>query len=138
MLIKLFDTSNGYGNDTFDIIYASALIYYLPSLIDNINDAFSEAYKIFKPGGLLMGTLVRNDIHTISEAEKVNRTVYILKDPFYGYRKGQVYHTYSDKSQIMNDLVRAGFKYTIIYDYDVNWFGTREALFIFVTKKPDK
>jgi SAM-dependent methyltransferase len=130
--------NTGYENDTFDIIYASASIYYLPSLKYNINDAFSEAYKICKPGGLLMGTLARNDIHTISEAEKVNRNVYILKDPFYGYRKGQVYHTYSDKSQIINDLVKVGFKDTIIYDYDVNWFGTRETLFIFVTKKPDK
>ena len=82
-----------------------------------------------------MGTLARNDIHTLSEAKKINANTFILKDPFYNYRNGQVYHVYSKKSEIEKDFKKVGFDNIMIYDYDVNWFGTHETLFIFIATK---
>ena len=125
----------GFKDSTFDVVYSSAAIYYLPSLEYSILDAFKESYRILQHDGLFMGTLARSDIHTVSEAEKINNNIFILKDPFYKYREGQVYHTYTNKSEIISDLSKTGFHDILIYDYDVDWFGTRETLFIFVAKK---
>jgi tellurite methyltransferase len=125
----------GFNSEVFDAVYSSGAVYYLPSLEHSIIDAFKESYRILRKGGLFMGTLARNDSHTLSGAKKINENTFILKDSFYNYRNGQVYHVYSNKSEIEKDFKKVGFNNIMIYNYDVNWFGTRERLFIFVTTK---
>ena len=129
------NVNTGFNDNTFDVAYASASIYYLPSLEYSILDSLSEAYRIIKPGGLIMGSFARSDIHTVAEATKINNNIFILKDPYYKFREGQVYHTYNDKNEVLRDFGKIGFKNPLVYDYNVNWFGTRETLFIFVAKK---
>ena len=125
----------GFNSEVFDAVYSSGAVYYLPSLDHSIIDAFRESYRILKKGDLFMGTLARNGIHTLSGAKKINQNIFILKDSFYNYRSGQVYHVYNHKSEIEEDFKKVGFNNIMVYDYDVNWFGTRERLFIFLTTK---
>jgi len=119
----------------FDVVYSSAAIYYLPSQEHSILDALHESHRILKDSGYLVGSLCRSDSHAVRDAVKVNNNVFILEDPFYKFRKGQVYHTYNNHNEIINDFKEVGFSEIKIYDYDVDWFGTRETLFLFFAKK---
>lgn len=124
------NVSTGFENATFDYVYASASIYYLPSEKFTIHDALKEASRILKPKGLLCATFARADSHVTRGAEVVDKNTLILDDPFYGFRKGQRYHVYNNRAEIETDLLANGFKVLFIGDYDVDWFGTRETLFI--------
>lgn len=119
----------------FDFVYASGSIYYMPNEKCKISDAFSEVYRILKKGGYFLGTLAKNNTHTTKGAREINPNIFILKDDFYKQREGQVYHTYEKKSSIKHDLTKAGFFRPYIFNYDVNWFGTRETLYLFICQK---
>ncbi len=119
----------------FDFVYASGSIYYMPDQDKTIYDAYSEAFRITKKNGYFLGTLAKNNTHTIKNAREIKPNIFILKDDFYKQREGQVYHTYQNKTAIINDLNSAGFSHPLVFNYDVNWFGTRETLFIFACQK---
>ena len=124
-----------FDDNSFDVVYSSGAIYYLPSQDHTILDALQESYRVLKKSGYFVGSLCRSDSHAVHGAIKLNNNVFILEDPFYKFRKGQVYHTYNNHSEIINDFSKIGFSEIKIYDYDVDWFGTRETLFLFVAKK---
>ena len=122
-------------DDFFDFVYASGSIYYMPNQNNTIIDAYNEAYRITKKNGFFLGTLAKNDTHTIKNAREIKPNIFILKDEFYKQREGQIYHTYQNKTEIINHLNKAGFSNPLIFDYNVDWFGTKETLFIFVCQK---
>ena len=78
---------------------------------------------------------ILNDNHTTADAIKLDSNRLILEDPFYKFRKGQYYHVYNSQEELKTDLEIAGFKAIAITNYDVDWFGTRETLFLFVATK---
>ena len=39
------------------------------------------------------------------------------------------------KSEVKNDLLKSGFSNPIVCDYQVDWFGTKETLFMFFCQK---
>ena len=138
MFPKLFCGTNidtNLQSSFFDFVYASGSIYYMPDEEKTIIDAFYEAYRICTKDGYFLGTLARNNTHAIHNAEELKPNIFILKDEFYKQREGQIYYTYENKNQIKKDLSRVGFSNPIIFDYDVNWFGTRETLFMFFCQK---
>lgn len=136
-----FDLKTGTNMDTgfktnyFDIVYASASMYYLPSEKFTINDSLREANRITKDNGSLFATFARYDSHVTKNAEVIDKNTLILEDSYYGFRKGQRYHIYNNKVEIEIDLVNHGYTPTYIGDYDVDWFGTRETLFLVIAKK---
>lgn len=119
----------------FDFIYASGSIYYMPDQNKTITDAFSESYRICKKQGYFLGTLAKNNTHAVLNAEEIKPNLYILKDEFYNQRRGQVYHTYESSIEVKNDLLKSGFSNPIVCDYQVDWFGTKETLFMFLCQK---
>ena len=125
----------GFKSNFFDIVYASASIYYLPSEKFTINDSLREANRITKDAGWLFATFARYDSHVAKNAQVIDENTLILEDPYYGFRKGQRYHVYNNKLEIESDLVSNGFAPTYIGDYDVDWFGTRETLFLVAAQK---
>ena len=60
----------------------------------------------------------------------------MVRDPHYGQRAGQLYWLRHPKDEVLADLHGAGFEECKVWDCDVNWFGSREALFIFAARKP--
>lgn len=122
-------------NQSQDFVYASASIYYLPSSEFTIMDALSEAHRILKRGGYFLASFARSDSHVTRDAVKVDKNTLILEDPFYKFRKGQRYHVYNTQDELKSDLVETGFSNIYIGDYDVDWFGTRETLFLCVCNK---
>ena len=83
---------------------------------------------------MFMGTFARYDSHVVKDSTKVDNHRIILKDPYYNFREGQLYHIYF-KDELEKDLINVGFKQIKIFDYDVDWFGTRETFFIFTAQK---
>jgi len=82
-----------------------------------------------------LGSISWSDNHTTVGAERVDKNTIILEDGFYKLRKGQRYHVYNNKEEIIEDLTRSGFKTCYIGDYDVDWFGTRKKWFLVTAKK---
>lgn len=129
------NVNTGFKKSFFDIVYASASIYYLPSEDYNINDALEESCRILKKGGTFFATFAREGSHVTKKAKKIDKNTLILEDIYYKLRKGQRYHIYNNKKEIKNDLTRNGFKSFFIGEYDIDWFGTRERLYIVGAKK---
>ncbi|MEH6632613.1 MAG: methyltransferase domain-containing protein [Halopseudomonas aestusnigri] len=132
------NNNTGLDNNTFDIIYASSSIYYLSSLEDRIIDALSHCYDILKTDGYFVGSMCRSDCFVTDEAVKLDENRLILEDPYFKFRKGQHYHVYNSQDEIRCDLMKCGFKVVSLSDYDVDWFGSRETLFLFVAQKSDR
>lgn len=122
--------ATGYPDIFFDYVYASGSIYYLPSEDFTIIDALTEAYRILNTNGKFLATFARSDSHATKKAEKIDKNTLILKDSYYNFREGQRYHVYNEKEEIKKDLELSGFKLIYLGDYDVDWFGTRETLFL--------
>lgn len=124
-----------FGNKSFDYVYASAAIYYLPSSGTTILNALTEANRVLVPKGLLFVSFSCSDNHTLDQAEWVDQNTAILEDPFYKLRKGQRYHVYNNKQEIKEDFAKTGFQACYIGDYDIDWFGTRERWYLAIAKK---
>lgn len=129
------NVETGYQNSFFDIVYASGSIYYLPSEAFTIKDSLREANRILKFDGDLFVTFARSDSHVTQNAKSIDANTLILEDPYYNFRRGQRYHVYNNSHEIKNDLESSGFSVNYIADYDVDWFGTRETLFLCHAKK---
>lgn len=129
------NNNTGFPDDTFDIVYSSAAIYYLGDETQRIQDALKHCSNILKPGGFFVGSVARHDCHTTKGALKLDANRYILEDPYYKVRKGQYYHVYNSNEEVREDLSNCGFEVVCVTDYDVDWFGTRETLYLFVAKK---
>ena len=125
----------GFEDGLFDIIYASASIYYLLDENHRIHETYGHCANILKTDGYFVGSVSCADNHTTADAIKLDSNRLILEDSFYQFRKGQYYHVYNSQEELKNDLEAAGFKTIAITNYDVDWFGTRETLFLFVAKK---
>jgi SAM-dependent methyltransferase len=125
----------GFSHGFFDYVYACSSIYYLPSDKHTIRDALKEANKILKENGVLFSTFARSDSHVTKNATVIDKNTLILEDPFYGFRKGQRYHVFNNIDEIKTDLKLCGFDPLFVGNYDVDWFGTRETLFLCYAKK---
>jgi SAM-dependent methyltransferase len=66
-----------FGNQTFDLIYSAATIQWIPEEI-----AFSKAYNILKPGGILAMFMTLSDEKSANE-ELRNRIDEVYKEHFY-------------------------------------------------------
>ena len=66
-----------FGNQTFDLIYSAATIQWIPEEI-----AFSKAYNILKPGGILAMFMTRSDEKSENE-ELYNRIDEVYKEHFF-------------------------------------------------------
>lgn len=122
--------ATGYPNNFFDYVYAAGSIYYLPSENYKITHAFTEMQRILAKDGKFLATFARSDSHVTHGAQEIDKNTLILRDPYYNFRAGQRYHVYNNKEEIRQDLDSCGFKLLYIGDYDVDWFGTRETLFL--------
>tara|TARA_B110000014_G_C20041099_1_gene541122 strand:- start:82 stop:768 length:687 start_codon:yes stop_codon:yes gene_type:complete len=129
------NNNTGFNKNFFDIIYASASIYYLVDEFHRIQESYRHCWEILKEGGYFVGSLARFDAHTTVGAHQLDANRLILEDPFYKFRKGQYYHVYNSQDEIKKDLVESGFEIITINNYDVDWFGTRETLYLFIAKK---
>lgn len=125
----------GFRDSSFDILYASASIYYLLDETHRIQQTYEHCSNILKTGGYFVGSVSCSDNHTVVDAIKLDNNRLILEDPFYKFRKGQYYHVYNSQEELKTDLEAADFKPITITNYDVDWFGTRETLFLFVATK---
>ena len=94
-----------------------------------------ESCKILKKGGLFFATFARAGSHVTKNAKKINKNTLILEDSYYKLRKGQRYHIYNSKKEVSSDLTKNGFKPFFIGEYDIDWFGTREKLYLVGAKK---
>ena len=129
------NNKTGFQSEVFDIIYASASIYYLLDKTHRIQQTYEHCSNILKTGGYFVGSVSCSDNHTAVDAIKLDNNRLILEDSFYKFRKGQYYHVYNSQEELKTDLEIAGFKAIAITNYDVDWFGTRETLFLFVATK---
>ena len=129
------NNNTGFDEGTFDIVYASASVYYLSNENQRIEDALRHCHKILKNGGFFVGSLARYDCHTTKNAEKLDANRLILEDPYYKVRKGQFYHVYNSQEEVHTDFSKCGFHVISVNNYDVDWYGTRETLYLFVAKK---
>ena len=88
-----------------------------------------------KSGGYFLGTFTRFDSHIQKDSKKIDKNRIIVKDKFYKVREGQLYWLHNTKKEVEKDLLEAGFLNYKVYNYDVNWFGTRETMYLFYAKK---
>lgn len=129
------NVNTNFNNNFFDYVYSSASIYYLSSAKFSIHDALREVHRILKKNGLFVVSFSCSDNHTAIGAERVDKNTIILEDSFYKLRKGQRYHVYNNKEEIIEDLTKSGFDTCYIGNYDIDWFGTREKWFLVIAKK---
>ncbi len=127
--------NTGYNENYFDYIYSNAALMYLKDKTTTIDKIISHIYAILKPEGYLLGSFTRADSHITKDAEYLSENIIRLKDPYYKLRDGQLYYIHKSKAEVTRDLTRNGFKNINVSDYDVDWFGTRETLFLFTAKK---
>jgi len=132
---KGFNDNTGFNNDTFDFIYSVAALMYLRNESLTIKNILAHSYEILKPGGYFMGTFTKYNSHVMKEAKKIDSNRFILKDPFYKFREGQIYHAHKTKDEVISDLENNGFRNVIVSENDIDWFGTRERSFMFIAKK---
>ena len=126
-----------FGENTFDYVYSSAAIYYLPSAKYTIMDALFEVKRVLKPGGLFFVSFSTDVNHTVNGANWLDKNRIILEDAFYKFRKGQLYHVYNSTTEVHNDLLEVGIEPAYIGKYFVDWFGTEESWFICIGKNLD-
>lgn len=127
--------TTGFEDNSFDYVFSAAALMYLNDENTNLHDILSHTLSILKPNGYLIGTFARSDSHITSEATWLTENKIIVKDPFYKLRAGQHYYVHQSKNAAKQDLEAAGFRDIIIAEYDVDWFGTRESMFMFVATK---
>lgn len=125
----------GFSNNTFDFVYSSAALMYLRDSSSDIHKILRHVYEIVKPGGTVLGTLARHDTHVVNESTQIDNNRIILKDPFFRQREGQLYWLHNSKEEVLYNLSNAGFSQSQVYEYDADWFGTRETLYMFLAKK---
>lgn len=130
-----YNDETGFEQNSFDYVYSNAALMYLRSEVSNIHGTLSHIYDILKTGGRLLGTFTSFDSHITRDSSKIDKNRIICKDPFYKQREGQIYWLHSSKEEVERDLLNAGFFNCKVYNYDVDWFGTREAAYIFVASK---
>ena len=130
-----YNDETGFGRNSFDYVYSCAALMYLRSEESNIHKTLSHIHEIVKPGGRFLGTFTRSDSHITRDSTKIDQNRIICKDPFYRQREGQLYWLHHSESEVESDLLNAGFSDCKVYDYDVDWFGTKETAFIFVATK---
>jgi SAM-dependent methyltransferase len=130
-----YNDETGFPKDTFDVVFSSAALMYLRNDESNIQKTLKHVYGIVKPGGYLFGTFTRFDSHITKESSKIDENRIICKDPFYRQREGQLYWLHNSKQEAVDDLHEAGFADCNVYEYDVDWFGTRETAYMFFAVK---
>ena len=125
----------GFSENSFDYVYSSAALMYLSNPQITLNQILKHIYYITNIDGNFYGTFTSINSHISNKATFVNSNVIILKDEFYKLREGQYYHVHNSKKEVEDDLERVGFKEIQVYDYNVDWFGTKEVMYIFTCKK---
>lgn len=124
----------------FDIIIASHSIYYLSSKSKSLKESLKEAMSCLKIGGYIMFTIPLKTNHTLIEAELIaNETEkWIIKDPFYGQREGQIIETISYRDKLNKMLSDVGIHKPKVCEWKVDWWGTLEHSYIVVGSKKDE
>ena len=130
-----YNDETGFKPNRFDFVFSCASLMYLRDSNSTIHKILRHMYEITKPRGYFLGTLTRFDSHITKDSTKIDENRILCKDPFYKQREGQLYWLHHSKEEIAQDLLSAGFKDCKVYNYDVDWFGTRETAFIFFAIK---
>ena len=130
-----YNDNTGFTTNTFDYVYSVAALMYLRNEATTISDVLKHVYSITKHGGYFMGTFTRSNSFITKGASTIDENRIILKDPFYKFREGQIYHLHHSKLEVERDLSDAGFINCLVCNYDIDWFGTRETAFMFVARK---
>lgn len=134
-LSKGYNEHTGFNKNKFDYVYSAAALMYLKNEKSNIKKTLKHIYGILKSGGYFLGTFTRFDSHIQKNSKKIDKNRIIVKDEFYKVREGQLYWLHNTKKEVEKDLLEAGFLNCKVYNYDVNWFGTRETMYLFYAKK---
>ena len=130
-----YNDETGFRSNKFDFVFSCAALMYLRNLDSNVQKTLNHIYGIIKPGGRLLGTFTRFDSHITLGSKKIDNNRILCADRFYKQRKGQIYWIHKSKDEVKQDLLSSGFDDCKVYDYDVDWFGTRETAFIFSARK---
>ena len=108
---------------------------YLKDTQTNLEKILQHIYEITNFGGNFFGTFTGRDSHITKNATCLNSNIIKVKDEYYKFREGQLYHIHISIEEVEFDLKKVGFKDINVYEYNVNWFGTKEHLYIFNCKK---
>ncbi len=130
-----YNDETGFESNSLDYVYSAAALMYLRNELSSIHGTLSHIFDIVRPGGKLFATFTRSDSHIVEGSQRLDRNRIIVKDPFFRQREGQLYWLHSSKEEVERDVLGAGFSNCKVYDYNVDWFGTRETAFICVAAK---
>ena len=130
-----YNDATGFDQNTFDFVFSNAALMYLRDETSSIKKTLSHVFHILKPGGRLLGSFTRFDSHITKQSTKIDNNRIVVADPFYQQREGQKYWLHNSKQEAVDDLEAAGFERCNVYEYDVDWFGTRETQYIFCAVK---
>ena len=134
-LFEGYNENTGFKKNKFDYVYSSAGLMYLKNDKSSIKKTLKHVNGILKSGGYFFGTFTRYDCHIKKNSKRIDKNRIILKDEFYKFREGQLYWLHNTKKEVENDLRETGFFNCKVYNYDVNWFGTRETMYLFYATK---
>lgn len=134
-LSKGFNDEININKDDFDFIYGNASLMYLKDENSSIQKTLSHLYSKINVNGYLLGNFTRFDSHITKDAKRLDNNRIIVKDPFFKQRDGQLYWLHNSKNEALDDLFETGFKNCKVFDFDVDWFGTRETHYVFFAQK---
>lgn len=127
--------ATGFAPGSFDFVYSCAALMYLKDTSSHILSTLRHAHDLLTPGGYLLGTMTRSDSHITAGSKQIDKNRIVCKDPFFRQREGQLYWLHHSKTEVEDDLSKAGFSNCVVSDYEVDWFGTLESAFMFVAQK---
>lgn len=120
----------------FDFVTAFSSLFYLENETVTFHQVLQNVVSLLKkpnrssPGGKLFCTLARNGTHVLSGAKREDKNTFVLDDPHYKFRRGQRYFVFNDREEVVSIFRANGLDIDGIYEYEANWFGSLERLFI--------